>query len=756
MCGGSGAGAPPSGAGRVTPFVSAEAAYALSYPLMQPVEAAPVTAARWCNYTEPFATADCVHPPLSYTGLNASRSGSLPWSPVITASNLTHVSWTCGNCTALPCAHCAAYEVHLLDRRNGSRADPTPPGVAGFLYRSGRLTAALTHALPTALPAYSLLDVVVVAHAPTGAYDVAVQQLATPPASLADVALTAFVGAEGQPGALIARAAVPLTLPDTVGEIHWRVRHAVTNATVLELVRGGALPLNCVRPGVAFTYECFTGLLVGPNVPALIDARMKGAHTGTFTQWLTPPRLIQTATSLQPPPDVSQGHSPNASFIRVAWALPGLPAGHTVAYNATFLDGELNPIRYAQCTAPCDGLDVPDRWVGRGSADVHFVRVAVLNDRGLGPSSFPVLLANNPAAAASTDDNLGVAIGAAVAVAVAVVAGILLLLWWRYRRQAFVPMAPDAWEVRRQDFEVIGPIGAGAQGTVVKVRARVDMLPRVRSDQLCVMKELNSSETAQFRHGFTEEMRYMKIFTGWQHPNFVQLYGVVTQSLPLAICMEHVHYGSMRNYVRMLKNVEKHLTTERCLQLLRDVACGMEMLNVIGFTHRDLAARNCLVAQDGTVKICDFGMTRGLDTHEYYRPKSAQVLMPVRWCAPETLNTGRYFTQSDVWSFGVVAWEVFTGGDLPFAHLDVNAVMDGVVNNNLHLPRPELCPDEVWDNVVLPCHQRTPDDRPTFVSLHKGLCRRTGATYVDYSPRAEMTPTRPISLPAEHMMSTQV
>ncbi|NXI48635.1 IGF1R factor, partial [Rynchops niger] len=110
------------------------------------------------------------------------------------------------------------------------------------------------------------------------------------------------------------------------------------------------------------------------------------------------------------------------------------------------------------------------------------------------------------------------------------------------------------------------------------------------------------------------------------------------------------------------------------IQMAGEIADGMAYLNANKFVHRDLAARNCMVSEDFTVKIGDFGMTRDIYETDYYR-KGGKGLLPVRWMSPEALKDGIFNTQSDVWSFGVVLWEIATLAEQPYQGMSNEQVL---------------------------------------------------------------------------------
>uniref|UniRef100_A0A5F8GU09 Tyrosine-protein kinase receptor n=1 Tax=Monodelphis domestica TaxID=13616 RepID=A0A5F8GU09_MONDO len=150
------------------------------------------------------------------------------------------------------------------------------------------------------------------------------------------------------------------------------------------------------------------------------------------------------------------------------------------------------------------------------------------------------------------------------------------------------------------------------------------------------------------------------------------------------------------------------------IQMAGEIADGMAYLTANKFVHRDLAARNCMVSQDFTVKIGDFGMTRDVYETDYYR-KGGKGLLPVRWMAPESLKDGIFSTHSDVWSFGVVLWEIVTLAEQPYQGLSNEQVLRFVMDNGI-LDEPEGCPPQLRE-LMSRCWQQNPRQRPTFLQI---------------------------------------
>lgn len=149
---------------------------------------------------------------------------------------------------------------------------------------------------------------------------------------------------------------------------------------------------------------------------------------------------------------------------------------------------------------------------------------------------------------------------------------------------------------------------------------------------------------------------------------------MVSQGQPTLVVMELMGSGDLKTYLRshrpdVCENFPRQPPTlKRILRMAVEISDGMAYLSAKKFVHRDLAARNCMVAEDLTVKIGDFGMTRDIYETDYYR-KGSKGLLPVRWMAPECLRDGVFTSSSDVWSYGVVLWEMVTLASQPYQGL---------------------------------------------------------------------------------------
>ncbi|CAL2046335.1 unnamed protein product [Caenorhabditis brenneri] len=201
-----------------------------------------------------------------------------------------------------------------------------------------------------------------------------------------------------------------------------------------------------------------------------------------------------------------------------------------------------------------------------------------------------------------------------------------------------------------------------------------------------------------------------------KHPNVLALIGGVTLTKPNKIVMEFVDEGSLLKFLHKYKKNEKdtykELSTFDLISFAYQIAKGMEHLAKIRCVHRDLASRNVLITSDGITKIGDFGLSRKYENREYYRPRKEdpfKTFQPWLWMAPEAFENNKFTEKSDVWSFAVCLFEIFSLGDLPI----LNEIMRPFWETADYLPQPKYCSDEINEFMKL-CWSKNPDARPTF------------------------------------------
>ncbi|XP_065899786.1 ephrin type-B receptor 3-like isoform X2 [Dysidea avara] len=208
----------------------------------------------------------------------------------------------------------------------------------------------------------------------------------------------------------------------------------------------------------------------------------------------------------------------------------------------------------------------------------------------------------------------------------------------------------------------------------------------------------------------------------FQHPNVLTLFGIVTQGNPIMIVSELMRKGDLKSYLSRL-TYRPPTTPQEETQYMElkalftdfsyQIAAGMSYLSEKRFVHRDLAARNILVSENDICKISDFGMARDVADTNYYIMSCGKI--PVKWTAPEALSMRKYSTASDVWSYGVVLFEIWSMGKHPYEDIYNEEVLDKILSGYRMAP-PEMCPCIVYQ-IMLNCWHPNPKRRPTFVNL---------------------------------------
>ncbi|XP_049693183.1 tyrosine-protein kinase Fer isoform X2 [Helicoverpa armigera] len=258
----------------------------------------------------------------------------------------------------------------------------------------------------------------------------------------------------------------------------------------------------------------------------------------------------------------------------------------------------------------------------------------------------------------------------------------------------------ENWELNNDDVQLLDKIGRGNFGDVYKARLK-------STNQEVAVKTCRVALPDEQKRTFLQEGRILKQY---QHPNIVRLIGIAVQKQPIMIVMELVPGGSLLTFLRTRA---ASLSSRSLLAMCRDAAGGMRYLESKNCIHRDLAARNCLVGDDNIVKISDFGMSR---EEEEYIVSGGMKQIPIKWTAPEALNFGKYTSLCDVWSYGVLMWEIFSKGDTPYAGMS-NSRAREKIDTGYRMPAPDGCSEDVYA-LMLRCWEYEAEKRPHFHQIY--------------------------------------
>ncbi|XP_055324425.1 tyrosine-protein kinase Fer isoform X3 [Sitodiplosis mosellana] len=262
------------------------------------------------------------------------------------------------------------------------------------------------------------------------------------------------------------------------------------------------------------------------------------------------------------------------------------------------------------------------------------------------------------------------------------------------------PVTREIWELSNDDVVLLDKIGRGNFGDVYKARLKSN------KNEVAV-KTCRMTLPDEQKRKFLQEGRILKQY---DHPNIVKLIGICVQKQPIMIVMELVPGGSLLSFLR--KN-SATLNTKQLIGMCRDAAAGMRYLESKNCIHRDLAARNCLIGYENIVKISDFGMSR---EEEEYIVSDGMKQIPIKWTAPEALNFGKYTSLCDVWSYGILMFEIFSKGDTPYAGMSNSRARERI-DAGYRMQAPECATPEIY-RLMLKCWEYEPESRPHFDEIH--------------------------------------
>ncbi|XP_017090084.2 fibroblast growth factor receptor homolog 2 [Drosophila bipectinata] len=288
------------------------------------------------------------------------------------------------------------------------------------------------------------------------------------------------------------------------------------------------------------------------------------------------------------------------------------------------------------------------------------------------------------------------------------------------------------WEIPRQQLRLGSILGEGAFGRVVMAEA--EGMPRSPhpAETIVAVKMVKEEHTDADMASLVREMEVMKMIG--KHINIINLLGCCTQGGPLWVIVEYAPHGNLKDFLKQNRpgapqrrsDSDGYLDDKPLLPFQQlgekeltkfafQIARGMEYLASRRCIHRDLAARNVLVSDGYVMKIADFGLARDIQDTEYYR-KNTNGRLPIKWMAPESLQEKKYDSQSDVWSYGVLLWEIMTYGEQPYPHILSAEELYSYLITGQRMEKPPKCSLNIYV-VMRQCWHFESCARPTFAEL---------------------------------------
>lgn len=253
------------------------------------------------------------------------------------------------------------------------------------------------------------------------------------------------------------------------------------------------------------------------------------------------------------------------------------------------------------------------------------------------------------------------------------------------------------WVINKIELKLGEVIGKGEFGDVV--------LGHLRGNKVAVKTLKDSSKTAQ------QFLAEASVMTSLRHPNLVQMIGVVFDWPSVCLVTEFMGKGSLVDYLRSRGRL--HVTKRDHINFATDTCAGMAYLESKKVVHRDLAARNVLISDECTAKVSDFGLARD----ESFNQEGGKF--PIKWTAPEALRQSKFSNKSDMWSFGILLWEIYSFGRVPYPRIPLSDVVKHV-EKGYRMEAPEGCPPEVYEMMRI-SWDLDPSRRPSFEEVLKRL-----------------------------------
>uniref|UniRef100_A0A3Q3WML7 receptor protein-tyrosine kinase n=1 Tax=Mola mola TaxID=94237 RepID=A0A3Q3WML7_MOLML len=390
--------------------------------------------------------------------------------------------------------------------------------------------------------------------------------------------------------------------------------------------------------------------------------------------------------------------------VTLAWQGPERPNGAIVEYEVIYYEKNQREQNYTVLKTRSNMMTVE----GLKPGTTYVFRVRARTDGGYGSYGGEIELETSHEDVFAIGDPNQPTI-----LAVSVAGGIVLLIFLAQKNKILVKLPGSrtyihphtyedpnqavrdfAKEIDASNIRIERVIGAGEFGNET-----------ARSIYVAI-KSLKAGYSDKQRRDFLSEASIMGQF---DHPNIIRLEGVVTRCKPVMIITEFMENGSLDTF---LKKHDGQFTVIQLVGMLRGIASGMKYLSDMSYVHRDLAARNILVNSNLVCKVSDFGLSRVLedDPEAAYTTRGGKI--PIRWTAPEAIAYRKFTSASDVWSYGIVMWEVISYGERPYWEMSNQDVIKAI-DEGYRLPAPMDCP-VVLHQLMLDCWEKGRSDRPKF------------------------------------------
>uniref|UniRef100_A0A8D0D7A5 Inactive tyrosine-protein kinase 7 n=1 Tax=Sander lucioperca TaxID=283035 RepID=A0A8D0D7A5_SANLU len=275
----------------------------------------------------------------------------------------------------------------------------------------------------------------------------------------------------------------------------------------------------------------------------------------------------------------------------------------------------------------------------------------------------------------------------------------------------------DKLHFPRANLQTITTLGKGEFGEVLLCKAKG--IEESEEEMVVLVKSLQTRDE-QLQLDFRREA---EMFAKLSHPNVVRLLGLCREAEPHYMILEYYDLGDLKQFLRISKSKDdkvksQPISTKTKVSICAQVAHGMEHLSNHRFVHKDLAARNCLINSQRRIKVSSLSLSKDVYNSEYYHYRQAWI--PLRWLPAESVFEDDQSTKSDVWAFGVLMWEVFSHGEMPYTKLSDDEVLEGLQTGKLKLPVPDGCPSKIY-KLMVRCWALSLKERPSFTEIVHAL-----------------------------------